>query len=257
MKQITLNQFLEKLEDSDSPIMKELYYQWVNWLYEAYEAYEYFDNLILIEQNEGQYSVYLFIFNQDNYLDIFKQYKDDPNCISLCISVIGDLSEEIDQYLGFRCYTRKGLKTKNLNANIKLLTVENKLEILEFCSKLGKQGHISCCEANSLETYIKNFDDEIYQDTKLYGYYKDGLLVGYVTTKQHPNTNNSLLESIAVLEEYRRLGIGKELGNFVLTLNPDDIYLYQAAKMNKQSIALAKSLGFNFIGGRELYVKCD
>lgn len=73
-------------------------------------------------------------------------------------------------------------------------------------------------------------------------------------TKQ-PNTDYSMVENIAILDEYRRQGIAKALCRFVLSMYPNDRYLYQVAKANKESANLALPLDFKFIGGREFVVK--
>lgn len=255
MNKITQKEFLQRLKNSDNLIMKELYYQWRSWIIREYKVYDYHENLILVKQDKDKYEVNMFIFNQKNCLDLFNQYKEDINCTKLCVSIIEKIPEQLDVYHGFRCFERIGSQEDINDNNIKLLTKEHEIEIIDFCNKLSNQGKISENEAISLKYYIENIDNIIYKHSKIYGYYKDNALVGFVEIQKQPKTNYAMLANIAVLEEYRRQGIGTQLSKFVLNRYPNDRYLYQVVKHNKESIGLLTSLGFKFVGGRELWVK--
>ena len=97
MNRITHKEFLKRLKNSDSTIMKELYTQWKSWLYNEFKAYEYNENLILIN-GKDKYRVNMFIFNYDNCIELLKKYKDDYNCTDLCVSLIGEIPEELNKY---------------------------------------------------------------------------------------------------------------------------------------------------------------
>jgi GNAT superfamily N-acetyltransferase len=58
---------------------------------------------------------------------------------------------------------------------------------------------------------------------------------------------------VFIHKDYRRLGFGGRLVKAALSVYPDMGYYYQAKNQNHASIALAKSLGFEFAGA-ELYV---
>ena len=81
------------------------------------------------------------------------------------------------------------------------------------------------------------------------------MLVGFVMLLHDSVLHYSHLSDIGVLKEYRRLGIGTELSQFVLSKYPNEKYHYQVAHSNKASIGLATSLGFKFTGVRELVIK--
>jgi len=80
-------------------------------------------------------------------------------------------------------------------------------------------------------------------------------LIGFVMLLHDPVLHYSHLSDIGVLKEYRRLGIGTKLSQFVLSLYPNEKYHYQVSHLNKASIGLATSLGFKFAGIRELIIK--
>ena len=90
-------------------------------------------------------------------------------------------------------------------------------------------------------------------ETKILGVFLDNKIVGVLTYSVFETYG--MIEDIGVLESFRKMGIGKALCESVLKANQDIKFLYQAAKQNIASISLAKSLGFDFIGARELYVK--
>ncbi len=254
MNRITQKEFLQRLKNGDNLIMKELYFQWKSWLYREYKAYEYNENLLLIK-GKDKYEVYLFIFNYDNSIKLLNKYQEDCNCTQLCVSIIDKLPEQFNKYYGFRCFERKGMKERIVDNSIKLLTKENKNEVFEFCNKLSNQGKLSKDEADSLQYYIENIDDKYYKNQKAYGYYEKGLLIGYVILKHDSALHYSMLLDIGVLEEYRRHGVGSKLSKFILSQYPNDKYLYQVAHFNKASIGLLTSLGFEFVGIRELMIK--
>ena len=105
----------------------------------------------------------------------------------------------------------------------------------------------------TLQYYIDNIEE--FKKHKTYGYYKDEMLVGFVMLLHDSVLHYSHLSDIGVLEEYRRLGIGTELSQFVLSKYPNEKYHYQVIHLNKASIGLATSLGFKFSGVRELMIK--
>jgi len=251
MNRITHKEFLKRLKNSDSTIMKELYTQWKSWLYNEFKAYEHNENLLLIK-GKDKYEVNMFIFNYDSCQELLKKYKDDSTCTMLCISLIGELPEELNKYYGFRCYERVGIDEKIIDTNVKLLTKDTSKEITEFCNKISKD-HFSRDEAETLQYYIENIEE--FKKHKVYGYYDNEMLIGFVMLLHDPVLHYSHLSDIGVLKEYRRLGIGTKLSQFVLSLYPNEKYHYQVSHLNKASIGLATSLGFKFAGVRELIIK--
>lgn len=254
MNRITHREFLQRLKNSDSTIMKELYTQWKNWLYNEFKAYEHNENLLLIK-GKDKYEVNMFIFNYDSCQELLKKYRDDSTCTMLCISLIGELPEELNKYHGWRCFEGIGINERIADDNIKLLTKENKNNVYEFCNKLLKQGNFSSHVAEDLQDYIENVDDKSIKNKKVFGYYKEGLLIGFVIADHFSTLHYSHLSLIGVLEEYRRNGIGTKLSKFVLSKYPNNKIHYQVAHTNKESIGLVTSLGFKFAGARELMIK--
>ena len=254
MNRITHKEFLQRLKNSDSTIMKELYSQWKSWLYNEFKAYEHNENLLLIK-GKDKYEVNMFIFNYDSCQELLKKYRDDSTCTMLCISLIGELPEELNKYHGWRCFEGIGINERIADDNIKLLTKENKNDVHEFCNKLLKQGNFSSHVAEDLQDYIENVDDKSLKNKKAFGYYKEGLLIGFVIADLFSTLHYSHLSLIGVLEEYRRNGIGTKLSKFVLSKYPNNKIHYQVAHLNKASIGLVTSLGFKFAGARELMIK--
>ena len=251
MNRITHKEFLKRLKNSDSTIMKELYSQWKSWLYNEFKAYEHNGNLLLIK-GKDKYEVNMFIFDYEGCKELLNKYRDDSNCTMLSVSIIGELPEELNKYYGFRCHERLGIEKRIIDNNIKLLTKDNVVEVTEFRNKLSKD-NLSSDEAETLQYYIDNIEE--FKKHKTYGYYKDEMLVGFVMLLHDSVLHYSHLSDIGVLEEYRRLGIGTELSQFVLSKYPNEKYHYQVAHSNKASIGLATSLGFKFTGVRELVIK--
>ena len=173
----------------------------------------------------------------------------------LCISLIGELPEELNKYHGWRCFEGIGINERIADDNIRLLTKENKNDVYEFCNKLLKQGNYSSHVADDLQDYIENIDDKSLKNKKVFGYYKEGLLIGFVIADHFSTLHYSHLSLIGVLEEYRRNGIGTKLSKFVLSKYPNEKYHYQVSHTNKASIGLVTSLGFKFAGTRELMIK--
>lgn len=254
MNRITHKEFLKRLKNSDSTIMKELYTQWKSWLYNEFKAYEHNGNLLLIK-GKDKYEVNMFIFNYIGCQELLNKYKDDSNCTTLCVSIIGELSEELNKYYGWRCFEGIGINERIADDNIRLLTKDNKNDVYEFCNKRLKQGNFSNHVADDLQDYIENINDKNYKATKAYGYYKDEMLIGFVMILHDFLLHYSHLSVIGVLEEYRRNGIGTKLSKFVLSKYPNEKYHYQVAHTNKASIGLVTSLGFKFAGVRELIIK--
>ena len=254
MNRITHKEFLQRLKNSDSTIMKELYSQWKSWLYNEFKAYEHNENLLLIK-GKDKYEVNMFIFNYDSCQELLKKYRDDSTCAKLSASIIGELPEELNMYYGWRCFERIGINEKIVDDNIKLLTKENKNNVFELCNKLLKQGNFSSYVADDLQDYIENINEKNYNSTKAYGYYKDKMLIGFVMLLHDSILHYSHLSVIGVLEECRRNGIGTKLSKFVLSQYSNEKYHYQVAHLNKASIGLVTSLGFRFAGVRELMIK--
>ena len=125
MNRITHKEFLKRLKNSDSTIMKELYTQWKSWLYNEFRAYEYNGNLLLIKGKDN-YKINMLIFNYDSGKELLKKYKDDNNCTELCVSLIGELPEELNKYYGFRCFERTGINENIVDNNIRILTKDKK-----------------------------------------------------------------------------------------------------------------------------------
>ena len=251
MNRITHNEFLKRLKNSDSTIMKELYTQWKNWLYNEFKAYEHNENLLLIKCKD-KYEVNMFIFNYDSCKELLNKYKDDSNCSMLYASIIGELPEELNNYHGFRCYERLGNNKKIIDNDIRILSKESLVEVTEFCNKLSKD-KLSSDEAETLQYYIENIEE--FKKYKTYGYYENEMLIGFVMLLHDSALHYSHLSDIGVLEEYRRLGVGSKLSKFVLSKYPSEKYHYQVAHTNKASIGLVTSLGFKFAGARELIIK--
>ena len=231
--------------------MKELYTQWKSWLYNEFRAYEYNGNLLLIKGKDN-YKINMLIFNYDSGKELLKKYKDDNNCTELCVSLIGELPEELNKYYGFRCFERTGINENIVDNNIRILTKDNALEVTEFCNKLSKD-QLSSNEAETLQYYIENIEE--LKKYKTYGYYKDEMLIGFVMHLHDSALHYSHLSDIGVLEECRRLGVGTKLSQFVLSLYPNEKYHYQVSHLNKASIGQVTSLEFKFAGVRELMIK--
>ena len=80
------------------------------------------------------------------------------------------------------------------------------------------------------------------KDNKLYGYYLDNLLIGYIFVKKCENSY--LIDGLYILEDYRNNGYASELIQFVLNNFNGDIDINVMCK-NEVALNLYKKFGFN------------
>ncbi len=80
-----------------------------------------------------------------------------------------------------------------------------------------------------------------------------GDIMGYIVLSETGDDIN--VDDIAVLPEYRRMGIGKGLLKWSLQEYPDKNFLLEVRESNFPAIGLYKSMGFVQVGFRKRYYR--
>jgi len=165
---------------------------------------------------------------------------------TIMLHVCAPLPEEIDIFMGFRKFSRKGEQYED--NDIRNMTENDKDIIIELCEdSCNNDTHFGKGEA---QTFYSWFDYTT--KNKLLGIFDNDKLAGLVSVKRYEKIEMALVSDLFIHKDYRRRGFGGRLVKAALALYPDIQYCYQAAKLNEASIELAKSLGFEFAGA-ELY----
>ena len=165
---------------------------------------------------------------------------------TIMLHAYAPLPEEIDIFMGFRKFTRKGEKYED--NDIKNMTLGDKEIIRGLCEESCENDtHFGKSEAQTFYSWF-----EYTTKNKLLGIFYNGKLAGLVSVKRYEKIEMALVSDLFIHKDYRRFGLGGRLVKAALGLYPDVEYCYQAAKLNTASIELAKSLGFE-LAGAELY----
>lgn len=274
MKKITRDEFMQALRDYHPTLHAELYTNYRHWYYGdetldaeffsadgcaiAYSAYEY----------EGKFHITCYIHEVSDDCDFAEACRKckkmtDTDCAAhenhtcdICLIHHGELSEELNKFLGFRKFVRMG-EAFAPDPHVVPLTRENSDEIKKICDPavLESDTWFGKTEADSF--FHWNFDWGDSQGIRFLGYRDEsGHLLGIATWSSEDELNIAWLHDIFVSPEGRGRGIGKSLVRTAISHVPDRLWNYQAARDNAPSIALAKSCGFTF-SGANLFVYAD
>lgn len=160
----------------------------------------------------------------------------------------GELSEEKNQFYGWRNYVRQGHAVEK-DPRVRVLGEEDMDTVRAACEphletdtiwgkKLAQDFH-------TLDyAWLKEFNAPF----GLYGIFDGDTLCGMATATFDDDLDLAWLLDIYVLPEHRGKGCGKALVHTALADYPDKKWHYQAARDNELSVALAKSLGFTLEG---------
>ncbi len=174
---------------------------------------------------------------------------------------VGELSEQMNAYQGFRKFVRYNEKFVRYNnaqyepdPHVVMLTSADAPEVNALCDPavLENDTWFGKREAEGFVNW--DFDARQAEGESLLGYRADdGRLLGVASWGFLDAMNLGFLRDLFVAPDSRGQGIGKALVKTALSNLPEKVWLYQSARDNEASVALAKSLGFTFEGA-ELYV---
>ncbi|MGN1347262.1 MAG: GNAT family N-acetyltransferase [Eubacteriales bacterium] len=165
----------------------------------------------------------------------------------------GPLSDQLNEFFGFRKFTRRG-EAFPADPHVHKLTREHADELRTLCDPavLETDTWFGKCEAETF--YDWDFDWYEQDGVHLLGYREEnGTLLGVTSWSSEDECHLGFLRDLFVAPDGRGKGIGKALVRTAMANLPDREWLYQAARDNAPSIGLAKSLGFT-LAGAELYV---
>ncbi len=167
---------------------------------------------------------------------------------------VGELSEKMNAYQGFRKFVRSNDAQFEPDTHVVTLTSADLSEVNALCDPavLENDTWFGKREAEGFVNW--EFDARQEDGQSLLGYRTaDGRLLGVASWSFIDALNLGFLHDLFVAPDSRGQGIGKALVKTALSNLPENVWLYQSARDNEASIALAKSLGFTFEGA-ELYV---
>ena len=174
---------------------------------------------------------------------------EDPVCriIQFYISN-GELTEEKNQYHGFRNYARMGYAARK-DPRVRELNEADMGVIQAVCEPYLENdigfGRIEAGKFAELEYDWMKEQDPYF---RLYGIFDSGSLCGMATTIYDEDLDLAWLEEIFILPAHRGKGCGKALVETALADYPAKKWHYQVDRDNERSVALAKSLGFTLEG---------
>lgn len=260
--EITCEKFLELLSSYGTAVN--------SWEYEFIKKYGGGDDVFSLEHGcavvvkdcvvDGKGNVYVDIYQTSPDADIalataeqiekskefFKRCADTNITVTLGVVSNGPLTEEWDKYHGWRIFARQGTEYP-ADPRVRVLTKSDVPDIKELCKPLlDSSDFFERVEARNFDSAADRFEE--YDDHTFYGFYDAEKLCGIASAKQISDLEIVQLADILVLSDYRKRGVGKALVKTALGKFPDKKWMYQAARDNAPSIALAKSLGFTLEG---------
>ena len=173
---------------------------------------------------------------------------DDPAVFVNTAVVTNDpLSEEWDALLGWRSFARRGGAFEK-DPHVREVRREDIPSLKAFLEPYSKSDDRYAEVAENLLSQLDNDFDRPDRKYKFFGFFEEREPVGVTSMISFNEVGVSWLLDIFVSRSHRRRGIGRALVKSALCERADHIWVYQAAKGNMPSIALAKSLGFEFQG---------
>ncbi len=277
MKEITFGEFMSLLKDHHPAVHCEAYRNYYDWYgYEDCPAKYYLTDgcAVLYDVAEsyrepGKHILWCRIHEISDECDFaeacrkFKEISDaeiekyPKHSRDIQLFHHGVLSEKLNEFYGFRKFTRMG-EAFEPDPHVCELTRDNLEEIKAMCDPavLETDTWFGKCEA---ETFFE-WDFEWYEEkegTHLLGYRdENGKLLGIASWSAEDELNLGFLLDLFVSPDGRKRGIGKALVRTAIAKIPDRLWLYQAARDNAPSMGLAESLGFSFEGSA-LFVYSD
>ena len=161
----------------------------------------------------------------------------------------GPLTEELNRFFGWRVFARSP-SPAGADPRVVDLTHDDADEIARLCDRTAYSDYPDLggfeFEADSFAQWDFDFAEEY--SIKLLGLRIDGTLAGVAAYSEQQPGNLGFFRELYVAPPFRRHGIGKALVETAISRLPDRTWVYQAARDNATSIALAKSAGFTFYG---------
>lgn len=174
---------------------------------------------------------------------------DNPNIyISSSVVTKGEPLGEWDKFYGWRSFARQGGEYP-VDSKVRELTVEDMpvvKALSEYCKNCGDG--FEKAEGETFSYQADHFDINKANGLRYFGFYENGELCGVASAAYYDEVRVAWLLDLLVSPKHRRKGVGSALVINALREHEDALWVYQAARDNAPSIALAKSLGFEFEG---------
>ena len=174
---------------------------------------------------------------------------DNPNIyINSSVVTKGEPLGEWDKLHGWRNFVCQG-GVYPVNTCVRELTAENMPAMKALSvSCQNSDNSFEKAEGENFAYQADHFDISKSDGFHYFGYYEDSELCGVASTMYFDEVGIAWLLDLLVSPNHRRKGVGSELVICALRERKNALWVYQAARDNAPSIALAKSLGFTFEG---------
>ena len=273
MREISRDELMTLLKNYHPALHCELYRNYLDWYggEEPLDAKFYFSDGCAVvystSEYNGKYNIWCYIHEVSencDFAEVCRKCKElsDADCAAhenysrdLVLIHCGALSEKLDQFFGFRKFVRVG-EAFPPDPHVSELTRDDAAEINALCDPAALESDTWFGKREAEDFFEYNFDWYEKEGVHLLGYRENGRLLGIASWSAEDELNLGWLHDIFVSPEGRGRGIGKALVRAAISKVPDRPWLYQAARDNAPSIALAKSLGFT-LDGANLFVFCD
>ncbi len=221
------------------------------------------DGCLVVESvGENQRYYYIHEVAEDNDFStvtrkVYEYFEAERAChetfhgeITLCR--VGALSERADAFYGFRQFVRHGNDEQyEPDPHVMPLTREDFPDIDRLCASSNTAG--DTMYGHLLAQMFTDVSVWAEEEDRFVGYRSDeGELLGVAEWQSVDELNLGFLRMLYVSQKHRRHGVGQALVRAAMSNLPDRVWLYQAARDNIPSMALAKSLGFTFDGANLL-----
>lgn len=180
--------------------------------------------------------------------EYFTIYDNPKIYINSSVVTKGEPLGEWDEFYGFRNFVRQGGEYPS-DPRVRELATEDMPAVKalgESCQ--NSEDHFEKLEAETFVYQADNFDDYRAEGFRYFGFYEGGELCGVATAVYYGEVGVAWLLDLLVSPKHRRQGVGSAIVIGALRERTDAMWVYQAARDNAPSIALAKSLGFTFEG---------
>ena len=278
MKKIPRNEFLQALRDYHPALHLEYYANYRHWYFgdDPLDA-EFFavGGCVVVYRGaeyNGEYSVFCYIHEVSDNCDfdeacrVCRDYaaadcaRYETTSRTIVLVHCGEPDEDLNKFQGFRKFVRYPQADEppfESDPHIVPLTREHFDEMKKICDPAVLESDTWFGKMEAESFFDWEFDWCEKEGIRLLGYRDDtGHLLGIASWSAEDEVNLGWLHDIFVTPAGRGHGIGRALVRAALSRVPGRPWLYQAARDNVPSIALAKSCGFT-LDGANLFVYAD
>ena len=180
--------------------------------------------------------------------EYFNIYDNPEIYISSSVVTKGKPLGDWDRFYGWRNFARRGGEYP-ADTRVRELTAAD-MSAVKSLSESCKNSEDSYgkLEAETFAYQAEHFEQNKADGFRYFGFYENGVLCGVASAVCYDEVGVAWLLDLLVSPNQRRKGVGSALVINALRDRKDALWVYQAARDNAPSIALANSLGFTFEG---------